>query len=289
MQKRRATCARLSARSPKQRRMRALPSVQRKRPVTAAPLREAEMIAAAVLRRFEGLRVGLERDLAEVDAVITRCDADAARARDECERLEALKRDAEAALARLDEELKALGPGDLAKAQAALKFAQGAEQAAAARRADAEAKLEALAAGAAAHRARAQALSHAAEDARGRSQRLEQRKQSLASQLAALPSEDALAKRIADADAAAKAATKRSGDTRNALAEAEAALKRAEAADEAAWSASRAADAAFHQLEAEVKALDKLAPPANAKFPPVMASIEVEAGIRARFGCSAWR
>ncbi|MBS0384729.1 MAG: AAA family ATPase, partial [Proteobacteria bacterium] len=34
-----------------------------------APLREAEMIAAAVLRRLEGVRVGLERDLAEADAV----------------------------------------------------------------------------------------------------------------------------------------------------------------------------------------------------------------------------
>src|SRR5690349_2496450 len=55
-----------------------------------APLREAEMIAAAVLRRFEGLRVGLERDLAEAGAVIARCDADAARARDESERLKAL-------------------------------------------------------------------------------------------------------------------------------------------------------------------------------------------------------
>jgi chromosome segregation protein len=243
-----------------------------------APLREAEMIAAAVLRRFEGLRVGLERDLAEADAVIARCDADAVRARDESERLEALKRDAEAALARLDDELKALGPADGAEAQAALKAAQNTEQAAAAKRADAEAKLESLAAGAAAHRARAQALSHAAEDARGRYQRLEQRKQSLATQIASLPSEAALTKRIADADAAAKATTKRSGETRTALSEAETALKRAEAADEAAWSASRAAEAAFHQLEAEVKALDKLAPLANAKFPPVLASIEVEAG-----------
>ncbi|MFZ2030872.1 MAG: chromosome segregation protein SMC [Vitreimonas sp.] len=243
-----------------------------------APLREAEMIAAAVLRRFEGLRVGLERDLAEADAVIARCDADATRARDESGRIEALKRDAEGALARLDDELKALGPGDGAKAQAALKVAQSAEQAAATKRAEAEAKLEALAAGAAAHRARAQALSHAAEDARGRHQRLEQRKQSLASQIGALPGEDALAKRIADAEVAAKAATKRSGDVRTALVDVETALKRAEAADEAAWRASRGADAAFHQLEAEVKALDKLATPANAKFPPVLASIEVEAG-----------
>ncbi len=243
-----------------------------------APLREAEMVAAALLRRLEGVRVGLERDLAEADAVIARCDADAARARDEADRLEALKLDAQAAFARLEEELKSLGPADAAKAQAALKSAQAVEQTAAAKRAEAEAKLEALAAGAAAHRARAQALSSAATDARARLQRLEQRKQSLISQIGALPDESATTQRITDAHARAAAANKRSGETRAALAEAEAALKRAESADEAAWSASRAADAAFHQLEAEVKALDKLAPPANAKFPPVLASIEVEAG-----------
>jgi chromosome segregation protein len=57
------------------------------------PLREEETIAAAVLRRLEGVRVGLERDLGDAEAAVARCDADAARARDEAERLEALKRD----------------------------------------------------------------------------------------------------------------------------------------------------------------------------------------------------
>src|SRR5262249_34147382 len=40
----------------------------------------------------------------------------------------------------------------------------------------------------------------------------------------------------------------------------------------------RAAESAFKALEAEVKALEKLSPPEGAKFPPVLASIEVEAG-----------
>src|SRR5262245_22670720 len=96
------------------------------------PLREEETIAAAVLRRLEGVRVGLERDLADAEAAVARCDADAARARGEAERLEALKRDAEAALARLTQEADALGPADKDKAQAAIAAAQEAERKAAA-------------------------------------------------------------------------------------------------------------------------------------------------------------
>src|SRR5262245_1725756 len=81
------------------------------------PLREEEMVAAAVLRRLEGVRVGLERDLADAEAAIERCNVDAQRAHDEAERLEALKHDAEAALARLADEAKALGPADGDKAK----------------------------------------------------------------------------------------------------------------------------------------------------------------------------
>ncbi|PZO49002.1 MAG: chromosome segregation protein SMC, partial [Alphaproteobacteria bacterium] len=66
-----------------------------------APLREEEAIAAAVLRRLEGVRVGLERDLAEAVGAIERCDAEARRARDEADRLNALKQDAQTALAQL--------------------------------------------------------------------------------------------------------------------------------------------------------------------------------------------
>ena len=68
------------------------------------------MVAAAVLRRLEGVRVGLERDLAEAEAAIARAESDAQRARDEAERLEVSKRDAEGALARLAEEVAALAP-----------------------------------------------------------------------------------------------------------------------------------------------------------------------------------
>ena len=243
-----------------------------------APLREQEMIAAAVLRRLEGVRVGLERDLAEAQGIVERCDQDARRNREEAERLEALKQDAQAALARLTEESTALGPNDGDKSQAALKAAQDAEAAAAAKRAKAEAELEALASAAAAAKARTQALTDAAEGARERHTRLEERKRALDAQIKALPPTSDIDARAAAAKKAADAAHAASAKLRTDLADAEAALKKAETADEAAWAPHRAAEKALEQLTAEVRALDKLAPPDAAKFPPVLASIDVEPG-----------
>jgi chromosome segregation protein len=243
-----------------------------------APLREQEMIAAAVLRRLEGVRVGLERDLAEAQSVIERCDADAQRNHDEAERLEALKQDAQSALARLSEEASALGPSDGDKSQAALKAAQEAEQAAVAKRAKAEAELEALASAAAAAKARTQTLAAAAAGARERLARLEERKRALDAQVKALPPSSEIEARWSAAKAAADTAHAESSKLRSELSEAEAALRRAEAADEAAWTPHRAAERALQELDAEVRALDKLAPPDAAKFPPVLASIDVERG-----------
>jgi chromosome segregation protein len=243
-----------------------------------APLREEELVAAAVLRRLEGVRVGLERDLAESEAAIARCDADARRAMEEAERLYALKRDAEAALVQLSEEAEALGPGDGAEALARLDTARQAESDAAARRAESESRLEAVAADAAARRARVQALADASSAARARLERLEERKRALHAQASALPATYDLDARIAEATAAADSAHAESTRLRAALADAEAALKRAEAADDAAWTPFRAAESALRELEAEVRALDKLAPPDAVKFPPVLASIDVEPG-----------
>ena len=242
------------------------------------PLREQEMIAAAVLRRFEGVRVGLERDLAEAESVIERCNADAQRARDEAARLAALTQDAQAALARLEGEAQTLGPGDGAEAEAALKAAIAAREEAAARRAEAEAKLETLSANAAAQRARAQALSDAANAARVRLQRLGERKRALDAQAAALPKADALAARIEAARAEAVQAAERAAALKAELARAEVAFAQASAADEAAWIAHRDAERAFNALQAEVRALEKLAPPEAAKFPPVLDALDVKRG-----------
>ncbi len=238
------------------------------------PLREEEVIAAALLRRLEGVRVGLERDLAEAEAAIARCDADAHRAGDEAERLDALKRDAEEALGRLSAEAETLTPA--AGADGALAAAENAARSAAGKRAQAEATYEALAQAAAAQQARAQALQQAAAQARARLDRAQARKSEADRQRAALaPMDDAP---LQQAQAKAQAANKAAGDAREALAAAEAALKKAEATDESAWAPYRAAESAFKELEAEVRALDKLAPPANEKFPPVLAAIEVEPG-----------
>ena len=242
------------------------------------PLREEEAIAAAVLRRLEGVRVGLERDLADAQGVIERCDADAQRALDESERLTALSKDAEAALARLAEEANALGPANAAQAEASLKAAQSAADAAAKTRAEAESKLETIAANAAAQRARAQALTDTAEAARTRLARIEDRKRALDTQVKSLPAAADADQRAAAAKAEAEKAHAISTNVRADLNDAEAALTRAETADEAAWTPYRAAESAFNTLEAEVKALAKLAPPDDAKFPPVLSALDVEPG-----------
>ncbi|MEZ6023255.1 MAG: AAA family ATPase [Hyphomonadaceae bacterium] len=242
------------------------------------PLREEELVAAAVLRRLEGVRVGLERDLAEAEAAIARCDAEAERNRDEAGRLDALKQDAEAALARLSAEADALGVGDAKQAQAALDAAQTAERDAAAKRAAAEGTLETLAAEAAAKRARAQALADAARAARTRLDRLDARKRELEAQIKALPDTGAFDQRLSAATAGAEVAQTEAAKLRDALETAEAALKQAEAGEEKALAPYRAAEASLSELEAEVRALEKLTPPESAKFPPVMASIDVDAG-----------
>ncbi|MBC7768258.1 MAG: AAA family ATPase, partial [Phycisphaerales bacterium] len=242
------------------------------------PLREEEMVAAAVLRRFEGVRVGLERDVAEADAVIARCDEDERRARDEAERLESLRADAQAALARLGEEAAELGSGDEAQAAAALKAAEAARDAAAAKRSDAEAKLERLASDVTARKARAQALSDAANTARSRLERLAERRRLLDAQVKALPAKDELDRRFSAAKANATKAAEDAAKHRMAVGEAEAALKHVEAAEEAAWAPYRAAETAFNALGAEMRGLEKLTPAEAGKFPPVLNAIEVEPG-----------
>lgn len=242
------------------------------------PLREQEMVAAAVLRRLEGVRVGLERDLAEADAALARAEADAQRARDEAERLEALRADSETTIARLAAEAETLGGGDEAAENAALDKARAVEGDATAERQGAEAKLEALTAEAAAQRARAQALKDSAESARARLSRAEQRKAELDAQLTALTAAGDVEARLAKAQVKVSAAHKTSAATRQALTESEAELNTAERADEANWAPYRAAESALRELDAEVRGLERLAPPNAGKYPPVLASIEVEAG-----------
>jgi chromosome segregation protein len=235
------------------------------------PLREEELIAAAALRRLEGVRVGLERDLAEAETAIARAEADLARAAEEGQRIDSMSADCTEAIARLAEESKALGPAEGIQAQAALAAAETSETKAAATRAEAEQKLETLASAAAAQRARAAA-------ARLHLQRLDERVAAIQTQEQNLPADADLDSKLKAARESAANSERASAAAREHLRDAEAALKQAEKTDEAAWSAFRSAESAARELEAEVKALDKLSPPAGVKFPPVLASIEVAPG-----------
>ncbi|MES1200021.1 MAG: chromosome segregation protein SMC [Pseudomonadota bacterium] len=242
------------------------------------PLREEELVAGAVLRRLEGVRVGLERDLADAEAAIARIDADIARGAEERERLDVLRADSDAVLTRLAEELKSLGSEPAHGEHDALQAARREEAAAQTQRARAEAQLEAIAAEAAARRARAQALADATAAAQARAKRLIARRDEIQAQLANAGEDPKLAAALTGAQKQAEAARTESATARTALADLEAKLKAAETADEAALAPYRAAETALNQLDAEVRALDKLTPSDGAKFPPVLASIEVEPG-----------
>ncbi len=237
-------------------------------------LREEEAIAGAILRRLEGVRVGLERDLADAEAALARADADALRAREDAARSEAQILDSDAAMTRLAAERAELGEdtvSDLETLQASAVEADAA-------RAEADALLEARASERAAAAARADALRQAADAARTRLDRAKARREAVNAQHAALPDLDTLARERAEALTAARAAQEESAAHRKALAALEEALKHRESADEKAWSALRAADSTMREIEAEIRGLDKLTPPEAAKFPPVLAALDVADG-----------
>lgn len=243
-----------------------------------APLREEELVAAAVLRRLEGVRVGLERDVAEADAVMARCDQDRARANAESERLEALRADAEASLKRLNEEAATLGARDDKSESARLMAAQEAELHAQARRSAADAALEAQAAALAASQARARALSEAAEGAEARYARVEQRARALEALTKALPKQAALDMTIAEAASKLEASRAEATQARATLEAQEKALEAAVAAETALLGVLREAEAKARTLEAEVRALAQVAPEATSAFAPVIGEIDVKRG-----------
>jgi chromosome segregation protein len=243
-----------------------------------APLREEETVATAVLRQLEGVRVGLERDIAEADAAVARCDEDKARADAETARIDALKHDAEAALARLNGEASQLGAADAEAERAALAAAQAAETQAQAARAHAEAALDALNAAAAAAQARARAAADAAIAAKARLQRLEERMRALEAQRAALPAADGFDAGIGDAMVMLQAAKAAHEDARAALNAAETAVEAALSEESAALAPYREAEARVRDLDAEIRALAKLSPEATSEFPPALAALRVTRG-----------
>jgi chromosome segregation protein len=243
-----------------------------------APLREEEVVTAAVLRRLEGVRVGLERDVAEADAVIARCDEDRARASAESERLETLRADADASLKRLNEEAATLGARDDKSEGVRLLAAQEIEARAQARRAEADAALEAQAAALAASQARARALSETAAGAETRYVRLGERARALEALTAALPTQAALDEAIAEAKTKLEVTRAEAAKARAAMEAREQALEAAVAAETSLLGALREAEATARTLEAEVRALSQVAPEATSAFAPVIGQIEVKRG-----------
>jgi chromosome segregation protein len=242
----------------------------------APPLREEEMIATAVLRRLEGERVGVERDLAEARAVVGRAQDALRRLEEDAAREMQMREDAGATMARLDAESAELAAADESEALAAAEArARTADEA----RAFAEAALDALnnaAARAAAERA---ALDARAREAAARLARAETRLADIARAFAAAAAPADLADRLAAAESALRTATDHADEAAKALDAAEATARDAETAWQAAETAWSVADRARSERAAEVRALEKLvAEPQKGSFPPVLADIEAAPG-----------
>jgi chromosome segregation protein len=242
-----------------------------------APAREEEMIAAAVLRKLEGVRVGLERDLKDADDVIARLGAEAARLTADQGREERFAADARDALARLNQER-----GGLAAAEdepAALRAAEETFAAAEQKRAEADGRLEEAAAALAAGKAETQALARAAGEAKQRLVRAEERLAALKRDRihAALPADHA-ARGVSLEDALA-AAEKKAEAAEAARAKAETEAASAEKQERALFDPMRKAEARAGEIAAEVRALEKLTAQAAAqKFPPALNAIKAKPG-----------
>lgn len=240
-----------------------------------APLREEEMIAAAVLRRLEGVRVGLERDVKDAEDAIARLKDDLARFRADREREEKLLEDSNEALARLNEEAGALNtrgddPAALAAAQTALQSADAA-------RTEAEARLESEAAGLAARRARAEGAARALRDVEVRLTRIVERFDSASRDRKAIAAPDEKQRKALQAAFEKASAALQAADA--ALVAAEEKIASAQAAERAALAPLREAESKVQTLAAEAKALTALtAAPKAQSFPPALDQIKAEPG-----------
>ncbi|MBI1250643.1 MAG: AAA family ATPase [Alphaproteobacteria bacterium] len=243
-----------------------------------APLREEEMIAAAVLRRLEGVRVGLERDVQEAQSALDRLQADIARVDADETRERQAAADAVDMIARLERDISADKGGDHGDSAALDKLAQTAKHAEDARTV-AEQAYEALARDAAADKARAGALAESAAAAERALKRVEDRARQIETSVSSLPDASALEARRMQVIAAADAARATADAAQAALADIEADLKAAIGAEEKAWSRHRESQAAADKLAAETRALEAIAAqPQKSKYAAVLGDVHVEPG-----------
>ncbi len=239
-------------------------------------LREEELVAATVLRRLEGERVGLERDLRDAEAVVARAAEALRRLAEDEERETQMRADADASLQRLALESKALSGVDNG---GALSAAQDKFDALDADRRGAEAALEALVSAAAAANAERAALETSVREARARLGRAEERLASLSRDIAEVSAPSDVAKRIADAEKRVAQTQGTLETARAAEVAAESRLKETDAATRAAEAERARAERRRDEIAAEARALEQLAAkPGGKGFPPVLADIDAAPG-----------
>jgi chromosome segregation protein len=240
------------------------------------PLREEELVASAVLRKLEGERVNVERDLQEAQGVVARARDAIARLDEDAAREARMQEDAAAALARLDAEAQSLAGDEEA---GALDAARARADEADAVRQGAEAELEKLRAAAAQSAVERATLEAAAREARARLARAETRRAEIAREEAAAAIPADFNARVAAAEDAVAEAHKNAEAAAAAVEGAERAAREAEGAWQEADAAWRAADKAMSECAAEVRALEKLATDvAGGAFPAVLAEIDAAPG-----------
>ena len=253
------------------------------------PLREEEMVAAAVLQRLAIDRDRLEREAAQAQAEVERLKGELARIATDRAREVQAREDAAHALTRLDRELKeveaaiAAGPERGPELQAALGEAGRA-------RAAADAEVERLASEAAAEAARRQARRTRLEEVEAQARAATRRAEEAAARLdrtrralAAAEADRAQAAIPAAEPAAAKAAldaaTTELARVRALVEAAEADRNAALTAEAHARDAARTAEDALRKLKSEAGGLDAaLDGGAPAPYPKALDSVRPEAG-----------
>jgi chromosome segregation protein len=243
------------------------------------PLREDEVVAAALLNRLAIDKDRLDREAEQALAEVARLQAEIVRIAADRDREAVIVEDAQGALTRLNAEATAL-EAEIAGAPERLPALEAASNAAEAARAAAEADVERLAAQAAAQDAERRAAQARLDEARQRAARAQRALDAAKADRQALgPAEDP---RAADAKAALDAASQALQAARAALEAAEAEQSGKAREEAAARDAARKAEDALSRLKAEARGLAQVAAPSlKGGFARASDSVSPQRGLEA--------
>jgi chromosome segregation protein len=243
------------------------------------PLREAETIAAAVLHKLAIDKDRLDREHEAHAAEIARLEAELERLGADRAREGHIVEDADAALARLAEDLAGLEAA-IAGAPERLPELETAAREAEAARAAADAEVERLAAEAAAQEAQARAAAHRVEEAQGRVSRTRRALDQAKGEREALNA--AASPQAAQAQAELEAAQAALAGARAAFETAEDERAKAMEAEGTAREAARKSEEQLGRLTAEARALAQLVAQARrGGFAPAIDSVAPDRGYEA--------